>query len=282
MRGSFYITTPIYYVTDRPHLGTAYTMVLADAIARWHRLSGDDVRFLTGTDEHGLKVLRAAEAADKSPQAWVDETAAFFSDAWRALHISNDDFIRTTEKRHEVAVGRFLQAIYDNGYIYKGTYSGWYCVSCEAYYHEDELLEGHRCPIHQTKAEWLTEENYFFALSRLTDRLETWYAGVPDAVVPEVRRNEALGFIRSGLDDVSISRTAFDWGVRVPWDKDHIVYVWFDALVNYVTSSGYGTDQAAFEKWWPTVHHVIGKDIVRFHCVWWPAMCMAAGVDPPR
>ncbi len=282
MRGTFYITTPIYYVTDRPHLGTAYTMVLADSLARWHRLVGDDVRFLTGTDEHGLKVVRAAEAAGKTPQSWVDETSAFFSDAWSALGISNDDFIRTTEKRHEDAVATFLQAIYDNGYIYKGIYAGWYCVSCEAYYHENELEEGHRCPIHGTPAEWLTEENYFFALSRLSEQLTEWYSSVPDAVVPEIRKNEALGLIRMGLDDVSISRTAFDWGVRVPWDEEHVVYVWFDALINYVTAAGYGTDDSVFAKWWPHVHHVIGKDIVRFHCVWWPAMCIAAGIAPPR
>lgn len=282
MRGTYYVTTPIYYVTDRPHLGTAYTMVLADAFARWHRLAGDDVRFLTGTDEHGLKVVRAAEAAGRGPQAWVDETSAYFSEAWRALGISNDDFIRTTEKRHEDAVAKFLQAIYDNGYIYKGNYSGWYCVSCEAYYHEDELVDGHLCPIHRTEAEWLTEENYFFALSQFAERLADWYASVPDAVVPEIRRNEALGLIRLGLDDVSISRTAFTWGVPVPWDEAHVVYVWFDALINYVTAAGYGSDDAAFGKWWPRVHHVIGKDIVRFHCVWWPAMCMAAGISPPR
>jgi methionyl-tRNA synthetase len=282
VRGTYYVTTPIYYVTDRPHLGTAYTMVLADAFARWHRLAGDEVRFLTGTDEHGLKVVRAAESAGASPQAFVDETSAYYSDAWRALGFSNDDFIRTTEKRHEDAVKKFLQAIYDNGYIYKGTYAGWYCVSCEAYYHEDELVDGHLCPIHRTEAEWLSEENYFFALSRFAERLTDWYASVPDAVVPEIRRNEALGLIRTGLEDVSISRTAFTWGVRVPWDEEHVVYVWFDALINYVTAAGYGTDEASFGKWWPSVHHVIGKDIVRFHCVWWPAMCMAAGIEPPR
>jgi methionyl-tRNA synthetase len=282
VRGTFYVTTPIYYATDRPHLGTAYTMVLADSLARWHRLAGDEVHFLTGTDEHGLKVERAAEAAETTPQAFVDATATYFTDAWLALEISNDDFIRTTEKRHEDAVVAFLQAIYDNGYIYKGTYSGWYCVSCEAYYHEDELLDGNRCPIHGTAAEWLTEENYFFALSRLSEQLSDWYASVPDGVVPEIRKNEALGLIRVGLEDVSISRTAFEWGVRVPWDDDHVVYVWFDALINYATAAGYGTDDAAFAKWWPGVHHVIGKDIVRFHCVWWPAMCIAAGISPPR
>ena len=185
-----------------------------------------------------------AEAAGKTPQSWVDETSAYFSDAWSALDISNDDFIRTTEKRHEDAVAKFLQAIYDNGYIYKGIYAGWYCVSCEAYYHEEELEEGHRCPIHGTPAEWLTEENYFFALSRPSEQLTEWYAAVPDAVVPEIRKNEALGLIRMGLEDVSISRTVFDWGVRVPWDKEHVVYVWFDALINYVTAAGYGTDES--------------------------------------
>ena len=281
MAGRYFQTTPIFYVNDRPHLGTAYTVVIADALARWHRLLGDEVHFLTGTDEHGLKIARAAAEQGVEPQEWVDRTSKHFADAWAALEISNDDFIRTTEPRHAVAVQRFMQAIHDNGYIYKGDYAGWYCVSCEAYYTEDDLLEGRECPVHRRPVEWLVEENYFFALSRFADRLAAWYAENPGAVVPESRRNEALGLIRQGLEDISITRTSFDWGIPVPWDRDHVVYVWYDALVNYLTAIGYGEDDERFATWWPAVHHLIGKEIIRFHCVWWPAMCMAAGIDPP-
>jgi methionyl-tRNA synthetase len=277
----FFVTTPIYYVTDRPHLGTAYTTIVADALARWHRLVGDDVFFLTGVDEHGLKVARAAEAQGVGPQAWVDAMAGHFEEAWRALDISNDDFIRTTEPRHTRAVQRFIQAIYDNGFIHKGTYAGWYCVACEAYYSAEELAPGERCPVHERPVEWLTEENYFFELSRFAQRLTDWYASAPAAVIPETRRNEALGIIKQGLEDISITRTAFDWGIPVPWDDAHVIYVWFDALVNYATAIGYGEDDERFAAWWPVVHHLMAKEIVRFHCVWWPAMCMAAGIDPP-
>jgi len=276
----YFQTTPIYYVNDRPHLGTAYSMIVSDALCRWHRLLGDDVYFLTGTDEHGLKLARTAAEAGKSPQDWVDESSVWFRRAWASLGISNDDFIRTTEERHVKSVDKFVQAIYDNGYIYKGDYAGWYCVSCENYYVEADLLEGHRCPIHERPVEWLTEENYFFALSRLTDELLAFYASHPQAVVPETRRNEALGLIRQGLEDFSVSRTSFDWGIPVPWDPEHVFYVWFEALMNYTSAVGYGEDQERFEKWWPATHHLIGKDIVKFHCVWWPAMCIAAGIDP--
>ena len=278
----FVITTPIFYVNDRPHLGTSYTMVCADAIARWHRLIGDDVYFLTGTDEHGLKIARAAEERNMSPQAWVDKMAAEFERSWSELSITYDEFIRTTEERHRRTVQRFLEAINENGYIYKDEYSGWYCVSCEAYYDEAELVRDHDCPVHQRPVEWLTEENYFFALSKFEERLLDWYEKNPTAVVPFTKRNEALGFIRQGLKDVSITRTSIDWGIPVPWDPAHVVYVWSDALINYVTATGYGDDQQRFEEWWPSVHHLIGKDILRFHCVWWPAMCMAAGIEPPK
>ncbi len=282
MPGRFFVTTPIYYVTDRPHLGTAYTTIVADALARWHRLVGDEVFFLTGVDEHGLKVARAAEAQSTDPQTWVDAMSAHFEQAWHALEISNDDFIRTTELRHTKAVQRFVQAIYDRGFIHKGTYAGWYCVACEAYYAADQLAPGELCPVHEKAVEWLTEENYFFELSRFEGRLTDWYASAPEAVIPESRRNEALGIIKGGLEDISISRTAFSWGIPVPWDEAHVVYVWFDALVNYATAIGYGADEARFASWWPAVHHLMAKEIVRFHCVWWPAMCMAAGIDPPH
>jgi methionyl-tRNA synthetase len=203
-----------------------------------------------------------------------------FLDAWRGLDISNDDFIRTTEERHHRCVQDFLGRIHDNGYIHLATYRGPYCVACEAYYDESELVEGN-CPIHGRPVTELEEENYYFALSRFEDRLIQWYEEHPEAVVPEGKRNEALGFIKGGLRDISITRTSINWGVPVPWDQSHVFYVWYDALVNYLTAIGFGENEERFESWWPAVHHLIGKDIIRFHCVWWPAMCMAAGIDPP-
>ena len=277
----YYVTTPIYYVKDAPHVGHAYTTVNADALARWHRLVGDDVYFLTGTDEHGQKVARAAEEQGMTPLAWTDQLSPRFAEAWAGLDISNDDFIRTTEPRHAAAVQRFLGRIHDNGYIYKDTYRGLYCVSCERYYAADELLPGNLCPDHRIPLEELEEENYFFRLSAFQQPLLDWYAADPEAVIPESKRNEALSFIRGGLNDISITRTSIDWGVRVPWDDAHVFYVWYDALINYVTAIGYGEDPDRFAAWWPDVHHLIGKEIIRFHCVWWPAMCMAAGIDPP-
>ena len=276
----FFVTTPIYYVNDAPHIGTAYTTVTADAVARWHRLLGDDVFFLTGTDEHGLKVVQTAEANGASPQEWTDRTSERFRETWKHLDIAYDDFIRTTEPRHYAAVQAFLGRIFDNGDIEMGTYEGPYCVACEAYYREDELIDGN-CPIHGRPVQVMSEQNYFFKLSRYEQRLLDWYAAHPDAVQPEAKRNEALGFIRGGLDDISITRTSLSWGVPVPWDDRHVFYVWYDALINYVTAIGYGTDPERFDAWWPAVHHLIGKDILRFHCVWWPAMCMAAGIEPP-
>jgi methionyl-tRNA synthetase len=277
----FYVTTPIYYVNDAPHVGHAYTTVNADALARWHRLAGDDVFFLTGTDEHGQKVARAAEEHGVTPQEWTDQLSTRFAAAWDELNISNDDFIRTTEPRHHRTVQQFLQQIYDNGWIVKDTYSGLYCVSCEQYYSEAELLDGKLCPVHRTPVEVLEEDNYFFRLSAFEDRLIEWYEKQPDSVIPEPKRNEALSFIKGGLNDISITRTSIDWGVPVPWDGEHVFYVWYDALVNYLTAIGYGEDEERFAAWWPAVHHLIGKEIIRFHCVWWPAMCMAAGIDPP-
>jgi len=277
----YFITTPIYYVKDAPHVGHAYTTVNADALARWHRLVGDDVFFLTGTDEHGQKVARAAEEQGMAPLEWTDQLSPRFAGAWSGLDISNDDFIRTTEERHRVAVQAFLSRINDNGYIYKDTYRGLYCVPCERYYAADELLPGGLCPDHRIPLEELEEENYFFKLSAFQQPLIDWYEANADVVLPESKRNEALSFIRGGLNDISITRTSIDWGVRVPWDESHVFYVWYDALINYVTAIGYGEDQERFDAWWPSVHHLIGKEIIRFHCVWWPAMCMAAGIDPP-
>jgi len=277
----FFLTTPIYYVNDAPHLGTAYSTVNADALVRWHRLIGDDSWLLTGTDEHGLKNARAAEQQGFQPQEWVDLTSRRYLDAWSALDISNDDFIRTTEPRHHLSVQRFMQAIYDSGYMHKGVYEGWYCVSCEAYYPDSDLIDGRLCPQHERPVEWLTEENWFFELSRFEQPLLEWYENNPGAIFPESRRNEALGIIKGGLQDISITRTSIDWGVRVPWDDAHVFYVWYDALVNYITAIGYGVDTNRFSEWWPAVHHLLGKDIIRFHCVWWPAMCLAAGIHPP-
>ncbi|HTL85494.1 MAG TPA: methionine--tRNA ligase [Acidimicrobiia bacterium] len=277
----FYVTTPIYYVNDVPHIGHAYTTVAGDVLTRWRRLWGDEVFYLTGTDEHGLKVQRAAEARGLTPKELVDETAKHFRDTWDSLDIAYDDFIRTTEPRHYTAVAQFLQKIYDAGDIELGTYEGLYCVSCEAYYGEDELVDG-CCPIHMRPVEHVVEENYFFKLSRYEDRLLDYYAEHPEAVQPESRRNEVLGFIRGGLQDFSVSRTSISWGVPLPWDTNHVAYVWADALFNYCTAVGYGTDDERFAYWWPVDYHVIGKDILRFHAVYWPAMLMSAGIEPPK
>jgi methionyl-tRNA synthetase len=276
----YYLTTPIYYVNDAPHVGTAYTTVNADALARWRRLLGDDVLFMTGTDEHGAKIVEAAESHGTTPQEWTDRTSARFAEAWKRLDISNDDFIRTTEPRHYAAVQSFLQKVYDNGFIELGTYRGLYCVSCEDYYTEEQLVDG-KCPVHGRPVVEMQEDNYFFRLSAFEQQLLDYYEGHPDFVRPVSKRNEALGFIRSGLKDVSITRTSFRWGVPVPWDDGHVFYVWYDALINYLTVAAYGTDSARFERMWGAAHHLIGKDILKFHCVWWPAMCMAAGIEPP-
>ena len=276
----FYLTTPIYYVTAKPHLGHAYTTIIGDALARWHRLLGDDVHFLTGTDEHGQKVQDAADAAGKSAQDFVDEIAPLYADAWQRLGITNDDFIRTTEERHRRGVAELLQRCYDAGDIELDVYSGKYCVACEEYYTDDELDPGDLCRIHRRKVEQYEEENYFFRLSRFQDRLLDWYSQHPGAIVPDFRGNEALGLIRGGLRDFSVSRTSLKWGIPLPWDPKHVAYVWFDALANYITAVGYGTDDERFRTWWPA-RHLIGKDIIRHHCVYWPAMLMSAGIEPP-
>ncbi|MGC8509446.1 MAG: methionine--tRNA ligase [Acidimicrobiales bacterium] len=278
--GRFYITTPIYYVNDVPHVGHAYTTVNADAMARWHRLCGDETKFLTGTDEHGQKVADAAARHGVSPQQWTDQTSARFRETWDALSIQYDDFIRTTEPRHYRSVQKFLTAIYDNGYMYKDVYRGLYCVSCEDYYTLESSDEG-RCPVHGRVLTEMEEENWFFRLSAFEDRLLAYYADHPDFVTPETKRNEAYAFIKGGLHDISITRTSISWGVPVPWDDRHVFYVWYDALINYLTALGYGNEHDEVATWWPVSHHLIGKEIIRFHGVWWPAMCMAAGLEPP-
>ncbi len=279
----FYITTPIFYANDVPHIGTAYNAVNTDFIARYHRLRGERVFHLTGTDEHGLKVARAAEAQGLTAQAWVDQMDIRWREVWARLDIGYDDYIRTTETRHYEAVAKILQAVYDNGRddIYLGHYEGLYCVACEAYYVEADLIEGNLCPVHERPVEFFREDNYFFRLSAYAERLLAHYEAHPDAVQPETRRNEVLSLIRGGLQDFSISRTTFDWGVPLPWDETHITYVWFDALTNYITAAGYASDPARFAQLWPANVHSIGKDILRFHAVYWPAMLMAAGVEPP-
>ena len=281
---SFYLTTPIYYVNSVPHLGTAYTTVAADALARYRRLCGDDVWFLTGLDEHGQKVGQAAEAAGVSPQEWVDSVATKFVEAWEMLDITNDDFIRTTEPRHEHGVQELLRRIHERGDIYKGTYEGWYCVPCETYFTAEQLGEDNTCPECNRRVEFVCEDNYFFRLSAYQDRLLELYEANPDFVQPDTRRNEVLSFVRGGLNDLSISRANVKWGIPLPFDDSHTVYVWFDALINYITAVGYGDSSKAeqFAHRWPAQCHFVGKDIIRFHCVIWPAMLMAAGLPVPQ
>jgi methionyl-tRNA synthetase len=282
-RDVFYITTPIYYPNGVPHIGHAYDAVAADVIARHHRLRGDEVFHLTGTDEHGLNLQRAAEKAGMEPKSWVDEMEPRWREVWARLDIAYDDYIRTTEPRHRDAVVKLLDQVHENGRddIYLDTYEGLYCVSCELYYAEGDLLEGGLCPIHERPVELMKEENYFFRLSAYRDRLLEHYEGTPSAVEPDVRRNEVLSLIRGGLQDFSISRTNFDWGIPLPWDPDHVCYVWFDALTNYITAAGYASDESRFARMWPANIHMIGKDILRQHAIYWPAMLMAAGVEPP-
>jgi methionyl-tRNA synthetase len=284
---AFYVTTPIYYVNDVPHLGHAYTTVAADMIARWHRQRGERVWFLTGTDEHGQKVMRSAEAAGVSPKEWSDRLV---ETEWKpvldVIDASNDDFIRTTEPRHVERVQHFWQSLYDAGHVYEGRYEGPYCVSCEEFKLESELVDGPNgeklCSIHGRPVEILSETNYFFRMSAFADRLLELYETHPEFVQPESTRNELVSFVRQGLQDLSITRSTFDWGIPVPWDKEHVLYVWIDALLNYVTAAGYSTDEEAFAQIWPADLHLVGKDIARFHAVIWPAMLMAAGIDVPR
>jgi methionyl-tRNA synthetase len=283
MSRKFYITTPIYYVNARPHIGHAYTTIACDTIARRQRLLGAETFFLTGTDEHGQKIERAAQAAGKTPQQYADEISAEFFQLWKRMGISNDDFIRTTEDRHKKRVQELFRKIRDNGYIHKGTYTGQYCVSDELYV--DGAQPGDPCPTCGRITETVHEENYFFKLSAFQDKLLALYAN-PEFIRPEARRNEVISFVRSGLRDLSISRSTFTWGIPVPDDPKHVIYVWLDALANYITAIGYGSSHAgaqeAFRKFWPADVQMIGKEIVRFHCVYWPAFLMAAGLPMPK
>lgn len=285
---TFYITTPIYYVNGEPHMGHAYTTVACDVMARFKRLDGYDVRFLTGTDEHGIKVDQAARAAGIPAQQFTDQVAELFKAIIPALNISNDDFIRTTEPRHKKGAQAFWEAIARSGNIYKGGYAGWYAVRDEAYYAEDEteVVNGKRiAKASGAECTWMEEESYFFKLSAWGDRLLEFYAKNPDFIGPESSKNEVIAFVKSGLKDLSISRTTFDWGIKVPGDEKHVMYVWLDALSNYITALGYGQDDdTLFQKYWNNgpVTHVVGKEITRFHCVYWPAFLMAAGVKVPE
>ena len=277
----FYITTPIYYVNARPHIGHAYTTITCDTIARRQRMLGADTFFLTGTDEYGVHVERAATAAGRPPQAWADEVSASFRQLWDRLELTYDDFIRTTSERHKRGVQALWSKIRDNGFIYKGHYSGQYCIYDELYV--DAAGPGAPCPECGRPTETVQEENYFFRLSAFQEKLLALYSEQPDFIRPETRRNEVVSFVRSGLRDLSISRSSFKWGVPVPGDPGHVVYVWLDALSNYVTALGYGSDDPSrFEKYWPADLQMIGKEIVRFHCVYWPAFLMAADLPLPK
>ena len=282
----YFLTTPIYYVNDLPHLGHAYTTVACDVLARFMRLDGRNVRFLTGTDEHGQKVERSAQARGLTPQQFADGISGAFRDMGRLLNISNDDFIRTTEPRHIRGVQALWRELESRGEIYLGRFAGWYSVRDEAFYDESELIagpNGTKLAPSGAEVEWLEEENYFFRLSAWQDRLLAWYDAHPDAIAPRSRRNEVISFVRGGLKDLSISRTSFSWGIPVPGDPHHVIYVWLDALVNYITALGYPETQSReFSTFWPADLHMVGKDILRFHTVYWHAFLMAAGLEPPR
>ncbi len=278
MTSTSYITTPIYYVNDKPHIGHAYTSLAADVLARWRRLQGHEVFFLTGTDEHGQKVEKAASDAGMDPQAFTDRVSQHFRDLTATMGLSNDAFIRTTEDRHKRACQALWEKLVANGEIYLGHYEGWYAVRDEAFYGPDELTErdGVKYAPSGAPVEWVREPSYFFRLSAWQDRLIAYYEAHPDFILPASRRNEVMAFVKSGLGDLSISRTSFTWGVKVPGDEAHVMYVWLDALTNYITAVGYPDDPATFAKWWPAELHFVGKDIVRFHAIYWPAFLMAA------
>ena len=278
----FYLTTPIYYVNAEPHLGNAYTTVASDMICRFRRLQGREVHFLTGTDEHGENVQRTAESKGLAPKEWADQIVPKWKEVWSALDITNDDFIRTTEERHEKPVQAFVTALYEKDEVYLGRYKGLYCVGCEGFKTEDELVDG-RCPLHPNRdIEHIEEDNYFFRLSKYAEPLIERYTTDDRAIMPEGRRNEIVGKLRQGLDDLSISRVSFDWGVPIPWDPKHVIYVWVDALQNYTTAVGYGRDDEMFDRIWPANVHMVGKDILWFHSVIWPAMLMALDLPLPE
>lgn len=283
MTRRFYITTPIYYPSDRLHIGHSYTTVAADALARYHRRRGHDTWFLTGTDEHGQKIERTAAQNNKHPQAYVDEIVATIKDLWAALRIEYDDFIRTTEPRHERAVQRIFTQLYEQGDIYKSHYEGWYCTPCETFWVESKLAEGKTCPDCGRPVEWTRDESYKFRLSKYADQLLKHIETNPDFIQPDSRRNEMISFIKQGLEDLSVSRTTVTWGIPVPFDPKHTIYVWIDALSNYVTALGYNSeDDQLYRKFWPADVHLVGKEIVRFHTIIWPITLLALGEPLPK
>ncbi|ERM91322.1 MAG: Methionine--tRNA ligase [Caldanaerobacter subterraneus] len=282
MKKTFYITTPIYYPSDKLHIGHSYTTVAADAMARFKRLTGYDVMFLTGTDEHGQKIQRIAREKGMSPKEYVDGIVEWIKDLWKTMDISYDHFIRTTDAYHEEIVQKIFTKLYEQGDIYKGEYEGWYCTPCESFWTESQLVDG-KCPDCGRPVERVTEEGYFFRLSAYGDKLLKYYEEHPDFIQPESRRNEMINFIKAGLEDLFVSRSTFDWGIKVPFDPKHVIYVWIDALSNYITALGYMTENdEKFKKYWPADVHLVGKEIVRFHTIIWPAMLMALGLPLPK
>ena len=281
---TFYVTTPIYYVNDKPHIGHAYTTVLADVLARWHRAAGDDVWFLTGTDEHGQKVEKAAAKNGLTPIEQCDSTVVRFQELWKRLGITNDDFIRTTEERHKKIVRAIMQDLYDRDLIYKAEYKGYYCVGCERFFTEKDLVDGKYCPDCRREVDTIVESNYFFRMSKYQDWLIQYITEHPDFIQPAFRANETLGFLRKPLEDLCISRpkSRLSWGIELPFDQDYVCYVWFDALINYISAIGYGVDQARFERYWTSCIHLIGKDILTTHSVYWPTMLKAIGLPMPK
>ena len=280
---TFYITTPIYYVNDVPHIGHAYTTIAADVLARYKRLCGYEVIFATGTDEHGQKIVRSAEKVNLTPQQLTDNVVLKFKKLWPLLNIKYDDFIRTTESRHIAVVQKLFEKLYQQGDIYKGEYEGWYCVPCETFWTETQLTDN-TCPDCGRKIEKIKEEGYFFKMSKYAERLLSFIEKNPKSIQPEVRKNEIVSFIKGGLKDQSVTRTkkSLQWGIDVPFDPNHVIYVWYDALINYLTVAGYLSDEEKFRKYWPADIHLVGKDIIRFHTVIWFTMLMAAGIEPPR
>ncbi|MBQ3377349.1 MAG: methionine--tRNA ligase [Synergistaceae bacterium] len=283
---NFYITTPIYYVNDVPHIGHAYTTIACDVVSRYKRLKGYDVHFLTGTDEHGQKIQQSAEKQGITPQALVDKIHLNFKELWRVLNISNDDFIRTTDERHIKTVQAVFKKLMDQGDIYKGNYEGYYCVPCETYVPESSIIiknGGKTCPDCGRPLTIMTEESYFFKCSKYVDELIKYYENNLNGVMPRIRYNEIMSFLKSGVRDQSVSRTTLKWGIPVPGDEKHVVYVWFDALINYISALNYGSENLdLFNKFWPSAYHMVGKDIIRFHCVTWPLMLLALGIDLPK
>jgi len=281
MAKKFYITTLIYYVNDKPHIGHAYTTIAADVLARYYRQKEYDVFFLTGTDEHGAKVAESAKEADIDPQTFSDQNSELFKKSFQDLNISNDYFIRTTDKRHEESVKKFIQKLYDKGDIYEGEYEGLYCIGCEKFMTEKELVDG-MCPDHKKPPDKVSEKNYFFKLKKYLPQVKELIEGDKIEVRPKERKNEVLGFFKQGLEDFSVSRENVKWGLPLPFDEKQKTYVWVEALQNYISAIGYGDDEKSFKKWWPADIHLMAKDIIKFHCIYWPALLIAAGIQPPK